>query len=221
MARHGDTRSPSPVGSTYSSSKRSRRDEDRYERSRRDDGRSYRRSRSPEVCLFPFHRPSLSALTEYTTQRRHRDRRDLYRRRDRSLDRRDDHRDDDIYRPGRRERSREHRRSRDQDDARDYRRRSRDGDRSRDKDYRTRRDDSRDRARRRRDDSTDSKRKSRRADSRDRTAMKDADNKSREVSMGTIDTNSPCYAVINNFFSGFKRVDSSAANSSNRRRKEG
>lgn len=49
MARHGDTRSPSPVGSTYSSSRRSRRDEDRYEKSRRDDGRRYRRYRSPEV----------------------------------------------------------------------------------------------------------------------------------------------------------------------------
>lgn len=51
MARHGETRSPSPVGSSYSS-KRIRRDDDRYERSRRDDARSYRhrsRTRSPDV----------------------------------------------------------------------------------------------------------------------------------------------------------------------------
>ncbi|KAL6239786.1 Pre-mRNA-processing ATP-dependent RNA helicase prp5 [Aspergillus navahoensis] len=140
MARHGDTRSPSPVGSTYSSSRRSRND-DRYER-KRDDGRSYRRSRSPE--------------------RRYRDR-DSYRRRDRSVDRRDSHRDEDSYR--RRDRSRDRRRSRDRDHDRDYRRRSR----SREKDYRSRRDDSRDRARRRTDDSADLKRKSRRDDSRDRT----------------------------------------------------
>ncbi|KAL4952366.1 hypothetical protein BDW69DRAFT_185507 [Aspergillus filifer] len=142
MARPGDTRSPSPVGSTYSSSRRSRRDDDRYER-KRDDGRTYRRSRSPE--------------------RRYRDRdRDLYRRRDRSVDRRDSHRDDDGYR--RRDRSRDRRRSRDRDYDRDYRRRSR----SRDRDYRSRRDDSRDRARRRTDDSADLKHKSRRDDSRDR-----------------------------------------------------
>ncbi|KAL4934782.1 hypothetical protein BDV06DRAFT_208278, partial [Aspergillus oleicola] len=141
MARRGDTRSPSPVGSTYSSSRRSRRDDDRYER-KRDDGRSYRRSRSPE--------------------RRYRDRdRDSYRRRDRSIDRRDSHRDDDGYR--RRDRSRDRRRSRDRDYDRDYRRRSR----SRDRDYRSRRDDSRDRARRRTDDSADLKHKSRRDDSRD------------------------------------------------------
>ncbi|KAJ5740769.1 Pre-mRNA-processing ATP-dependent RNA helicase prp5 [Penicillium malachiteum] len=140
MARHGDTRSPSPVGSTYSSSKHGRRDNDRYDRNRRDEGRSYRRSRSPD--------------------RRFRDRdlgrdRDGYRRRDRSLDRRDE----DTYRPSRRERSRDRRRSKDRDD---YRRRSRD------REYRPRRDDSRDRDRRRLDDSADMKPKSRREDSRDR-----------------------------------------------------
>ncbi|OJJ73961.1 hypothetical protein ASPBRDRAFT_29119 [Aspergillus brasiliensis CBS 101740] len=155
MARHGDTRSPSPVGSTYSSSRRNRRDDDRYERSRRDDGRSYRRSRSPE--------------RRYRERERDRDR-DSYRRRDRSLDRRDDHRDEDSYRPSRRERSRDRRRSRDRDD---YRRRSRD------RDYRSRREDSRDRARRRTDDSADLKYKSRRDDSRDRA--KDAP-RSRETS---------------------------------------
>ncbi|RAH40166.1 DEAD/DEAH box RNA helicase [Aspergillus brunneoviolaceus CBS 621.78] len=147
MARHGDTRSPSPVGSTYSSSRRSRRDDDRYERSRRDDGRSYRRSRSPE--------------RRYRDRERDRDR-DSYRRRDRSVDRHDDYRDEDSYRPSRRDRSRDRRRSRDRDDQRDYRRRSRD------RDYRSRREDSRDRARRRTDDSADLKHKSRRDDSRDR-----------------------------------------------------
>ncbi|KAE8135460.1 Pre-mRNA-processing ATP-dependent RNA helicase prp5 [Aspergillus pseudotamarii] len=155
MARHGDTRSPSPVGSTYSSSRRSRRDDDRYERSRRDDGRSYRRSRSPE--------------------KRYRERdRDSYRRRDRSLDRRADYRDEDTYRPSRRDRSRDRRRSRDRDDDRDYRRRSRD------RDFRSRRDDSRDRARRRTDDSADLKHKSRRDDSRERT--RDSVPRSRETS---------------------------------------
>ncbi|KAK2755864.1 pre-mRNA processing RNA-helicase [Arachnomyces sp. PD_36] len=161
MARHRDTRSPSPVGSTYSSSKRSRKDEDRP----RDDKRGHRRSRSPE------------------RRRRDRDRdrdRDPYRRRDRSAGRRDDYDDrrdgDSSYRPNRRDRSRDRRRSRERDDGRDYRRRSRD------RDYRSRRDDSRDRARRRRDDSTDSKRKARRDDSRDRASNKDSGTKSREVS---------------------------------------
>ncbi|KAL1992343.1 hypothetical protein VTN49DRAFT_4375 [Thermomyces lanuginosus] len=151
MARHRDSRSPSPVGSFPSSSRRSRRDDDRYERSRRDDGRSYyRRSRSPERRYRDWDRD------------RDYDRGD-YRRRDRSLDRRE--RGDDIYRPSKRDRSRdrsrERRRSR-EDESRDYRRRSRD------RDGRSRRDDSRDRYRRRRDDSTDSRRYSRRDDSRDR-----------------------------------------------------
>ncbi|KAL4779521.1 hypothetical protein BJX76DRAFT_340521 [Aspergillus varians] len=156
MARHGDTRSPSPVGSTYSSTRRNRRDDDRYER-RRDDGRGYRRSRSPE--------------------RRFRDRdraRDSYRRRDRSIDRRDSHRNDDGYR--RQDRSRDRRRSRDKEPDRDYRRRSR----SRDRDYRSRRGDSRDRALRRTDDSADLKHKSRRDISRDRT--RGLEPKSRESS---------------------------------------
>ncbi|PYH46199.1 DEAD/DEAH box RNA helicase [Aspergillus saccharolyticus JOP 1030-1] len=159
MARHGDTRSPSPVGSTYSSSRRSRRDDDRYERSRRDDGRSYRRSRSPE--------------RRYRERERDRDR-DSYRRRERSLDRRDDYREEDSYRPSRRDRSRDRRRSRDRDDQRDYRRRSRD------RDYRSRREDSRDRARRRTDDSADLKHKSRRDDSRDRARR--SRSRSREAS---------------------------------------
>ncbi|KIW38144.1 uncharacterized protein PV06_10104 [Exophiala oligosperma] len=94
MARHGDTRSPSPAGSSYSSSKRSRRDEDRYDRNHR---RKHSRSRSPE--------------------RRRRDR-EGYRRRDRSVDRRYDSRRDEDYHYSRRDRSRDRRRSRDRDDRR-------------------------------------------------------------------------------------------------------
>ncbi|KAJ5086454.1 pre-mRNA-processing ATP-dependent RNA helicase prp5 [Penicillium alfredii] len=159
MARHGDTRSPSPVGSTYSSSRRNRRDDDRYERNRRDDGRMYRRSRSPE--------------RRYRERERDRGRdRDAYRRRDRSLDRRDE----DNYRPSRRDRSRDRRRSRDRDDDYEYRRRSRE------RDYRSRRDDSRDRDRRRTDDSADLKRKSRRDDSRDRVSNRRSRSRTREPS---------------------------------------
>lgn len=110
------------------------------------------------------------------TQRRYRDRdhgrdRDGYRRRDRSLDRRDE----GSYRSSRRERSRERRRSRDRDDERDYRRRSRD------RDYRARRDDSRDRNRRRTDDPADLKHKPRREDSRDRATDRRSRSRTREV----------------------------------------
>ncbi|KAJ5546773.1 Pre-mRNA-processing ATP-dependent RNA helicase prp5 [Penicillium frequentans] len=154
MARHGDTRSPSPVGSTHSSSKRIRRDDDRFDRSRRDEGRSYRRSRSPE--------------RRFRGRDNGRDRAG-YRRRDRSLDRRDE----DTYRPNRRERSRDRRRSRERDD---FRRRSRD------RDYRPRRDDSRDRDRRRTDDSADLKPKSRREDSRDRGSNRQSRSRTREPS---------------------------------------
>ncbi|KGO47576.1 Helicase, C-terminal [Penicillium expansum] len=153
MARHGDTRSPSPVGSTYSSSRRPRREDDRYDRTRRDDGRSYRRSRSPE--------------RRYRGRDRPRDR-DAYRRRDLPVDRRDE----DTYRPARRDRSRERRR----DDDHDVRRRSRD------RDYRSRRDDSRDRDRRRIDDSADLKPKSRRDDSRDRAPSRRSRSRTREPS---------------------------------------
>ncbi|EGE00412.1 Pre-mRNA-processing ATP-dependent RNA helicase prp5 [Trichophyton tonsurans CBS 112818] len=158
MAR--DTRSPSPVGSTYSSSKRSRRGDDNYDKSRRHDVKGYRRSRSPE--------------------RRHRDRgrdrdRDLYRHRDRSVDTRDS-RDNTSYRP-RRSRSRPRYRSRSREDSRGYRYRSR----SRDRAYRSRRDDSRDRGGRRRDGSADSRRASRRDGSRDR-GTRESGGKSREVS---------------------------------------
>ncbi|KAJ4511489.1 pre-mRNA processing RNA-helicase [Exophiala dermatitidis] len=153
MARHGDTRSPSPVGSSYSSSRRSRKDEDRYERSRREDDRGHRRrysrSRSPDRRYRDRDR-------DRDRDRRDRDR-DGYRRRDRSIDRRyDSRRDDDRY-YSRRDRSRDRRRSRDRDDRR----------LSRDRDTRSRRDDPRERDRRTRDDSTES-RKRKRDDSRDR-----------------------------------------------------
>ena len=158
MARHGDNRSPSPVGSSYSASKRQHRDEERYERTRRDDGRGHRRrsrTRSPDVSYTTY---SLARSNPCLLQKRYRDR-DSRHHRDRSRDR---HRDDDGYRSSRREKSRDRRKSRDQDTVKDYRRRSRD------RDSRAYRDDSRDRARRRREGSADSRRKGRRDDSRDK-----------------------------------------------------
>lgn len=121
--------------------------------------------------------PAPNLILHFPPQRRYRDRdhgrdRNSYRRRDRSLDRRDE----DTYRPSRRDRSRERRRSRDRDNGRDYRRRSRD------KDFRARRDDSRDRDRRRPDDSADLKLKSRRDDSRDRGSSRRSRSRTREVS---------------------------------------
>lgn len=109
-------------------------------------------------------------------QRRYRDRdhgrdRDGYRRRDRSIGRREE----DSYRPNRRDRSRERRRSRDRDDDRDYRRRSRD------RDYRPRKDDSRERDRRRTDDSADLKHKARRGESRDRGVTRRSRSRTQEV----------------------------------------
>ena len=147
MARHGDTRSPSPVGSSYSASA-----------SKRHDGRGHRhrsRTRSPDVgySTCSHIESNLSLL-----QKRYRDR-DSRHHRDRSRDR---YRDDDGYRSSRRDRSRDRRRSRDRDTVKDYRRRSRD------RDSRSYRDDSRERARRRREGSADSRRKGRRDDSRDR-----------------------------------------------------
>lgn len=109
--------------------------------------------------------------TFLATQRPYRDRdRDGYRRRDRSLDRRDE----DSYRPSRRDRSRDRRRSRDRGDDREYRRRSRD------RDFRARRDDSRDRDRRRTGDA-DLRHKSRREESRDREAARRSRSRTQEV----------------------------------------
>ncbi|KAJ5684656.1 Pre-mRNA-processing ATP-dependent RNA helicase prp5 [Penicillium maclennaniae] len=167
MARHGDTRSPSPVGSTYSSSRRSRRDDSRPER-RRDEGRGHRRSRSPEILtnlLLSSADTAIAMLVAIETATA-----------DAIVPA--DRRDDNTYRPGRRDRSRDRRR----DDDRDYRRRSRD------RDYRARRDDSRDRDRRRTDDSADLKPKSRREDSRDRGVSRRSGSRALETSKPTTPT---------------------------------
>jgi ATP-dependent RNA helicase DDX46/PRP5 len=140
MARHRDSRSPSPAGSH--SSKRARRDDDvRRDRDRRDDMRGPPRRRSRSRSLDVSVPPHVEHSYTYGhVQRRHRD---THRRRDRSIDRRDD----DYYRSGRRD----NRRYADRERSPDRRRR-----RSRERDYRDRRDDSYDRAQRRREDSTDS-----------------------------------------------------------------
>lgn len=167
MARGGNTRSPSPTGSSYS--RRSRRDDDRPARDRRDDVRSYRRrsrSRSPDVCHSTVVHAVNGKADLRFSQRRYRDR-DAYRRADRPVDRRDDRRDDRDNRSSRRDRSRERRRSRERSPDRERRRRSRD------RDYRDRRDDSRDRDRARRDAPPDSRPKPRREDSRERNRDRD------------------------------------------------
>jgi ATP-dependent RNA helicase DDX46/PRP5 len=149
MVRHRNTRSPSPAGSQHSS-KRQRRDEDvRRDRARRDDdGRGPRRrsrSRSLDVRYSSVSNANDRVIDKVVAQRRHRDR-DPPRRRDRSVD----HRENDYYRSGRRDRSRDRRDRYDRDRSPDRRRR-----RSRERDYRDRRDDSHDRASRHREDSTD------------------------------------------------------------------
>ncbi|TVY78474.1 Pre-mRNA-processing ATP-dependent RNA helicase prp5 [Lachnellula suecica] len=151
MGRHSrDSRSPSPAGSA----KRARRDDDvRRDRDRRDDVRGPPRRRSRSRSVDP---------------RQHRD---APRRRDRSVDRRND----DYYRSGRRDRSRD-RRYDDRERSPDRRRR-----RSRDRDYRDRRDDSYDRARRRREDSTDSWPRSRRDDARGKPSSRAEPSKPTEV----------------------------------------
>ncbi|KFA66285.1 hypothetical protein S40285_01863 [Stachybotrys chlorohalonatus IBT 40285] len=177
MARPRDSRSPSPAGSHHSS-RRHRKDDDRRERDRRDDGRDYRRrsrSRSPDVRR-PFARPSDSLYSDFSInyQPRHRDRdrdrdrggRDRdYRRRERSVDRRDDY-----YRGARHDtRDRDRRRSRDRGADRN-RSPPRARNRSRDHDRDTkRRDDSRDKGRGRREDTADSQNRSNRDHQRGET----------------------------------------------------
>ncbi|RKF61502.1 Pre-mRNA-processing ATP-dependent RNA helicase prp5 [Erysiphe neolycopersici] len=122
MARHKDSRSPSPAGSQLSSRRSRREDEGQRGRDRRDNSNNAQRwSRSRSV------------------ERRYRER-DLQRRRDRNIDRRDDqHR-----RSERRDRSRNRRdRYVERDWSPERRRR-----RSRDRDYRDRRDEPDERARR-------------------------------------------------------------------------
>lgn len=181
MARPRDSRSPSPAGSHFNS-RRHRKDDDRRDaRDRRDDGRDARRrsrSRSPDVRLDQRHSSFSNSYTPGPVsdrnmnfqQYRYRDRdrgrdvrdrggrdRDSFRRRDRSLDRRDD----DFYRGGPRDRRGPRSRER-------YPPRPRSPDRRRDRsrdDYR-RRDDSRNRGRR--EGTAESQARSSRADSRSR-----------------------------------------------------
>lgn len=147
MARR-ETRSPSPTGSSYSA-RRSR--DDRYPRDRKDDSRGYRSRRSRSRSLDVSHAVPLFAYEETTAQLttpQRRNDRDGRRRRDRSVDRRDDRRNEDIYRPSRRDRSRERRRTR--SPGRDRK------NRSRERDHRERRDG--DRYGRPHDDSTELRR---------------------------------------------------------------
>lgn len=177
MARHRDTRSPSPTGSQHSS-RRVRRDDDRRDRDRRDDVRGFRRrsrSRSPDVSLREKHVTSRYQPNPMN-QRRHRD---THRRRDRSIDRRED----GSYRTGRRDRSRDRRRSRDRFDTRE-RSPDRVRRRSRDRDYRDRREDSYDHDRhpRRHGDSTDSKPRDRGDDRRGKPSDKASNSTAKDVS---------------------------------------
>ncbi|OTB08855.1 hypothetical protein M426DRAFT_316884 [Hypoxylon sp. CI-4A] len=157
MARLRDSRSPPPAGNQQSSRRHrrddDRRDRDRYrERDRRDfdrDARRRSRSRSPH---------------DRRNRDRDRERDHDFRRRDHSVDRRDD----DYYRGGRdRRRSRDRPLERDGDRLSDNRQR-RSRDRDSDRDHRSRRDDSRDRGRGRREGTADSHPRSRRGDSRER-----------------------------------------------------
>lgn len=177
MARHRDSRSPSPTGSHHSSRRTRRDDNGRRDRDRRDDVRGPRhrsRSRSLDVRTLTF-RPRVNPR-EHTNgiQRRERDR-DMIRRRDRSVGRSND----DYHRSGRRDRSRDRRIYADRERSPDRRRR-----RSRERDYRDRRDDSYDaRARRRREDSTDSWSRSRGDENRGQTPRSDSGAKANDVSI--------------------------------------
>lgn len=186
MARPRDSRSPSPAGSHYNS-RRHRKDDDRRDaKDRRDDGRDSRRrsrSRSPDVRSYrsrsklsnSYNTPGIESDRSVNNQQfRHRDRdrgrdtrdrggrdrdrdRENFRRRDRSLERRDD----DFYRGGPRDRRGARSRERLPPRARSPDRRR---DHSRD-DHR-RRDDSKNRSRR--EGTADSHNRSSRADSRSR-----------------------------------------------------
>ncbi|QSZ30346.1 hypothetical protein DSL72_004869 [Monilinia vaccinii-corymbosi] len=177
MARHRDSRSPSPTGSHHSSRRTRRDDNGRRDRDRRDDVRGPRhrsRSRSPDVRTLTL-RPRINQPQNTDdAQRRERDR-DMIRRRDRSVGRLND----DYHRSGRRDRSRDRRSYADRDRSPDRRRR-----RSRERDYRDRRDDSYDaRVRRRREDSTDSWSRSRGDENRGQTPRSDGGAKVNDVSV--------------------------------------
>lgn len=187
MARPRDSRSPSPAGSSHSA-RRPHKDDDRRDRDRRDDGRDHRRlsrSRSPDVRRYRGESGNLYSDDLINQKQRHRDQnrdrldrdrtrdRDHFRRRDRSVDRRDD----DHFRGSRRDRDRDRRRSRDRFGDRNRspdrrRNRSRDGERG----FR-RREDSRDRAHGRREGTADSNARSNRDESRSqRTPLGDGGN---------------------------------------------
>jgi len=138
-------------------------------RDRRDDmrGPPRRRSRSRSLDVSTFQHAAYFDTHNHLQRRP----RDNHRRRDRSIDRRED----DYYRSGRRDRSRD-RRYADRERSPDRRRR-----RSRERDYRDRRDDSYDRARRRREDSTDSWPRSRGEDTRGKPPSRPESTKPAEV----------------------------------------
>lgn len=172
MARHKESRSPSPAGSQHSSKRLKRDDDLRRDRDRRDDPRGpRRRSRSRSVDVSVTMYPDNNGLANSYLQRRQRDR-DMTRRRERSPDRRDG----SYYRNDRRDRSRD-RRDRYGERERSPRRR-----RSRDREYRDRRDDS-DRAGRRREEITDSWSRSRGDGNTSKPASRPESIKTAEVSL--------------------------------------
>ncbi|KAJ5098966.1 Pre-mRNA-processing ATP-dependent RNA helicase prp5 [Penicillium argentinense] len=159
-------RSPSPAGSTHSSSRGSRRDRDdsRPERGRRDDERRIRFRPNPQVSRIPAWS---SAWSEHLLEHGGAVGMEAFKANFESTQRdRYGRRDDNHYVPGDRSRYRQPSRDRRRADDRErnYHRRddSRDRDRARDRDR------DRERERRRREDSADLRHKSRREDSRDR-----------------------------------------------------
>ncbi|KAH6961255.1 Pre-mRNA-processing ATP-dependent RNA helicase PRP5 [Fusarium avenaceum] len=197
MARPRDSRSPSPAGSTHSS--RRHRNDDRRNRDRRNDGRDNRRrsrTRSPDVRRHHSTSGRLYSDDLIHKQPRNRDRdrdrdrgreQDYYRRRERSIDRRDDN----YYRGGRRDnRERDRRRSRDRYDDRirsPDRRRNRS--RENDRDVR-RRDDSRNHAPGRREGTADSLARSNREDGKpQKTPLGDSGN------AGSNEVRSPSFSI--------------------------
>ncbi|KAB5580605.1 P-loop containing nucleoside triphosphate hydrolase protein [Coniochaeta sp. 2T2.1] len=175
MAPRGDTRSPSPAGSR--SARKHRKGDDLYDRSRRDEHRTHgrlSRSRSPADVRRSYPRTRTPVHSDrHDSQRRYRDGardrgrdHDGYRRRDRSVDRRNDGYYGSRRGGGDRDRRRSRSRGKGGDKARSpdrRRQRSRDGER----DHRGGRiDDPREKHRDRRDGTTDSRPISRGSDAR-------------------------------------------------------
>ncbi|KAI1263099.1 P-loop containing nucleoside triphosphate hydrolase protein [Xylariaceae sp. FL1019] len=172
MARLNDSRSPTPAGSQYSS-KRSRKDDDRRDRDRdrrdnrldqgRDQPRDQRRRSRSRSPIDRRNRHYDRDRDRESHRDRDRDRDRDFRRRERSVDRRDD---SHYSGPRDRRRSRDRYGDRDRNRSPDHRRR-RSRDRDGDWDRRSRRDESRDRGRGPRETPASSTPRSRR-DSRDR-----------------------------------------------------